>query len=71
MKVTEACLSNGRLCQEEGRMDFKLARKPGDNEANARDVNSVSITQRNQLFLCQKAALNSAFGFPTPGVAFL
>lgn len=71
MKVTEACLSNGKLCQEEGRTGFKLAGKPGDNETNATDVNSASITQRNLVFLCQKAAVNSAVGFPTPWMAFL
>lgn len=35
LKLTKACFSKGRLCQEEGRMDFQLTGKPGDKEGNS------------------------------------
>ena len=48
-------------------MDFQLARKPGDNEASAPNVNPGSLTHRNHEPRCQKTAENSAFRFrPAP-----
>lgn len=70
VKGTKACLSNGRLCQEGGKEDFQLAERPGENEANAVDVNPVSFTQRNPAFHGQEAGTSSAFGLPTPWKGF-
>lgn len=64
LKLTKACFSRGRLCQEEGRMDFQLTGKPGDKEGNSWMLTQLASLRDTMCFISRRQPWTPHMGSP-------